>query len=49
MYVELQLTRESEGDIKIKIMTLHVDDQEKALGFYTDKLGFVWLVIAASL
>ncbi len=27
--------------MKIKIMTLHVDDQEKALGFYTEKLGFV--------
>jgi predicted enzyme related to lactoylglutathione lyase len=27
--------------MKIKMMTLHVDDQEKALRFYTDKLGFV--------
>jgi len=27
--------------MKIKIMSLHVDDQEKALRFYTDKLGFV--------
>lgn len=27
--------------MKIKIMTLHVDDQERALQFYTDKLGFV--------
>jgi catechol 2,3-dioxygenase-like lactoylglutathione lyase family enzyme len=27
--------------MKIKIMSLHVGDQEKALRFYTDKLGFV--------
>lgn len=27
--------------MKIKLMTLHVDDQEKALRFYADKLGFV--------
>ena len=27
--------------MKIKMMSLHVDDQEKALRFYTDKLGFV--------
>jgi predicted enzyme related to lactoylglutathione lyase len=26
--------------MKIKIMTIHVDDQAKALGFYTDVLGF---------
>ncbi len=27
--------------MKIKIMNLYVDDQEKALRFYTDTLGFV--------
>ena len=27
--------------MKIKTMTLFVDDQEKALRFYTEKLGFV--------
>jgi predicted enzyme related to lactoylglutathione lyase len=26
--------------MKIKIMTIHVNDQEKALRFYTDVLGF---------
>ena len=27
--------------MKIKVTTLYVDDQEKALRFYTDILGFV--------
>ena len=27
--------------MRIKLTTLHVDDQEKALRFYTDVLGFV--------
>ena len=27
--------------MKIKILNLYVDDQDKALHFYTDKLGFV--------
>jgi predicted enzyme related to lactoylglutathione lyase len=27
--------------MKIKVTTLHVDDQEKALRFYTEVLGFV--------
>lgn len=27
--------------MKIKLTSIHVDDQEKALGFYTDVLGFV--------
>jgi predicted enzyme related to lactoylglutathione lyase len=27
--------------MKIKLMTLYVDDQEKALRLYTEKLGFV--------
>ena len=27
--------------MKIKLMSIHVDDQEKALRFYTDVLGFV--------
>ncbi|HEY7270203.1 MAG TPA: VOC family protein [Dehalococcoidia bacterium] len=27
--------------MKAKLMNLYVDDQEKALRFYTDKLGFV--------
>lgn len=26
--------------MKIKLTSIHVDDQEKALGFYTDVLGF---------
>ena len=44
--------------MKIKLTTLHVDDQEKALRFYTDVLGFVkkadfsqgpyrWLTVAS--
>jgi predicted enzyme related to lactoylglutathione lyase len=27
--------------MKIKLITVHVDDQEKALRFYTDVLGFI--------
>jgi len=45
--------------MKIKLTTLHVDDQEKALRFYTDVLGFVkkadfsqgsyrWLTVASA-
>lgn len=45
--------------MKIKMMSLYVDDQEKALRFYTDKLGFVkrsdftqgnyrWLTVVAA-
>jgi predicted enzyme related to lactoylglutathione lyase len=45
--------------MKIKLTTVHVDDQEKALRFYTDVLGFVkkadfsqgpfrWLTVASS-
>ena len=45
--------------MKIKLATLHVDDQDKALRFYTDVLGFVkkadftkppfrWLTVASS-
>jgi predicted enzyme related to lactoylglutathione lyase len=52
-------TKEREVEMKIKIMSLHVDDQEKALRFYTDKLGFVkksdvtqgdyrWLTVASA-
>jgi len=44
--------------VKIKITTIYVDDQEKALRFYTDVLGFVkktdfskgsyrWLTVAS--
>ena len=44
--------------MKIKLTTLHVDDQEKALRFYTDVLGFLkktdfsqgsyrWLTVAS--
>ena len=44
--------------MKIKVMSLYVDDQEKALRFYTDVLGFVkktdfsqgpyrWLTVAS--
>jgi len=44
--------------MKIKIMSLHVDDQEKALHFYTEVLGFLkktdfsqgpyrWLTVAS--
>jgi predicted enzyme related to lactoylglutathione lyase len=44
--------------MKIKLTTIHVDDQEKALRFYTDVLGFVkkadvsqgpfrWLTVAS--
>src|SRR3954451_15054576 len=45
--------------MKIKLMSLYVDDQEKALRFYTDVLGFAkkadfsngpyrWLTVASS-
>ncbi|HEX6513356.1 MAG TPA: VOC family protein [Chloroflexota bacterium] len=45
--------------MKIKLTSLYVDDQEKALAFYTDKLGFVknadvaqgpyrWLTVASA-
>jgi predicted enzyme related to lactoylglutathione lyase len=45
--------------MKIKVTTLYVDDQEKALRFYTDLLGFVkkadfsngpyrWLTVASA-
>ncbi len=45
--------------MKIKLMTVYVDDQEKALRFYTDVLGFVkkadfsqgpyrWLTLASA-
>lgn len=45
--------------MKIKVTTLHVDDQEKALHFYTEVLGFVkktdfsqgpyrWLTVASA-
>jgi len=44
--------------VKIKLTTIFVDDQDKALGFYTDVLGFVkkadftqgpfrWLTVAS--
>ena len=29
------------SNMKIKLMSIHVDDQEKALRFYTEVLGFV--------
>jgi predicted enzyme related to lactoylglutathione lyase len=45
--------------MKIKLTTLYVDDQDKALAFYTEKLGFVkkadfsqgsyrWLTVASA-
>jgi predicted enzyme related to lactoylglutathione lyase len=45
--------------MKIKLITVHVDDQEKALHFYTEVLGFVkkvdfsqgpyrWLTVASA-
>jgi predicted enzyme related to lactoylglutathione lyase len=45
--------------MKIKLTSIYVDDQEKALGFYTQKLGFVkkadvtqgpyrWLTVASA-
>ena len=45
--------------MKIKVLSVHVDDQEKALRFYTDVLGFVkktdvaageyrWLTVVSS-
>jgi predicted enzyme related to lactoylglutathione lyase len=45
--------------MKIKLMSVHVDDQEKALRFYTEVLGFVkkndfsngpyrWLTVASA-
>jgi predicted enzyme related to lactoylglutathione lyase len=47
-----------ETTVKIKLTTIYVDDQDKALGFYTDVLGFVkkadftqgpfrWLTVAS--
>ncbi len=45
--------------MKLKLMTVYVDDQDKALGFYTEVLGFVkkadfsqgpyrWLTVASA-
>lgn len=33
--------REEEHHMKIKLTSVYVDDQDKALRFYTDVLGFV--------
>ena len=35
-----QRTRERRNQMKIKVFSLYVDDQEKALRFYTKVLGF---------
>jgi predicted enzyme related to lactoylglutathione lyase len=51
--------KEKENTMKIKLTTLYVDDQEKALRFYTDVLGFMkksdfsngpyrWLTVASA-
>jgi predicted enzyme related to lactoylglutathione lyase len=51
--------KEKENTMKIKLTTLYVDDQEKALRFYTDVLGFMkksdfsngpyrWLTVAST-
>jgi predicted enzyme related to lactoylglutathione lyase len=50
--------RHEESTMKIKVASIYVDDQEKALRFYTDVLGFVkksdvtqgpfrWLTVAS--
>lgn len=52
-------TAKGESKMKIKVTTLHVDDQERALRFYTEVLGFVkkadfsngpyrWLTVASA-
>src|SRR5262245_31568756 len=51
-------TRQRSNEMKIKLTSVHVDDQEKALGFYTEVLGFAkkadfsqgsyrWLTVAS--
>src|SRR5262245_3163924 len=35
-----QIWRPRSNDMKIKLTSVYVDDQEKALGFYTQVLGF---------
>jgi predicted enzyme related to lactoylglutathione lyase len=51
-------TQQRRNEMKIKVMSLYVDDQEKALRFYTEVLGFVkktdfsqgpyrWLTVAS--
>jgi predicted enzyme related to lactoylglutathione lyase len=53
-----QPTRPEESTVKIGLISIYVDDQEKALRFYTDVLGFVkktdvtqgpyrWLTVAS--
>jgi predicted enzyme related to lactoylglutathione lyase len=53
-----QPTRPEESTVKIRLISIYVDDQEKALRFYTDVLGFVkktdvtqgpyrWLTVAS--
>jgi catechol 2,3-dioxygenase-like lactoylglutathione lyase family enzyme len=34
------MTAHRRGDMKIKLTSIYVDDQEKALRFYTEVLGF---------
>ena len=54
----LQDAANTQGRLKIKLTTVYVNDQEKALRFYTDVLGFVkkadvsqgpyrWLTVAS--
>jgi predicted enzyme related to lactoylglutathione lyase len=51
--------QQEEGTMKLKVTSIYVDDQEKALRFYTDVLGFVkktdvtqgpyrWLTVASA-
>jgi predicted enzyme related to lactoylglutathione lyase len=35
------VTHQEETQVKLKIMNVYVDDQEKALRFYTEVLGFI--------
>jgi predicted enzyme related to lactoylglutathione lyase len=55
----IAITTQEEIAVKIKLTTIYVDDQERALRFYTDVLGFVkkadvtqgpyrWLTVASS-
>jgi predicted enzyme related to lactoylglutathione lyase len=54
----LDVTKSKEEPMKIKLTSVYVDDQEKALRFYTDVVGFVkkadvtqgpfrWLTVAS--
>jgi predicted enzyme related to lactoylglutathione lyase len=58
-FVKRQCSQRKESPMKIKLTSVHVDDQDKALRFYTEVLGFTkktdfskgpfrWLTVASA-